>query len=1048
MSAAKELGVASNLPKLINRRIGLVLWLMVGDKMPKINSSGDIKPTKPMTRPSSTSAPASQVLNNVWAVKAFLRWLPSLPAHMSSNTAASETLDKDNEGDSWEAPGASDNDAIAGAIQRIQLLCKISNFNLTRCCQQNLVEECIDTLSTWTHATTRQRKELVVLLVVLGKHAMNRRAARKMLRHLSSYTEDTVPYRILQLQWAAVQMCKGNKEPPFYELDGIGSYIDVPGLQGIGTGYAVHMWLRIESLSPLVLPVTNQLPLRQQLSFPYNRKVEYTRHNSAVDGTRESKDTLKQTMPGYEPRLFVLSKQGITKVETFVSAGRIAIHVAAGQDWFTHVFTNAKIPVQQWFCLTMTHSKGRTLLANSEFKVFIDGILVDKAAIKLPTGITSSCDMTVCGKRGRTEKKIEAIKYLRSLQCQVASLYIMQPVTDAAVQGMYKLGVHYTGLFEAHTFGDMQVDAHDAFVDDDSSQASGGSGSLSSRLTKKVVVWCHPRATDATKNLARNVAAYSRGPGADNQEHQASINGRVCVHYTAVEMFCAEGGACMTVVAMRSGRKFQMLTTGNQQLQDLSMRLNIDDVSDEKSLPCAFSVAHTSLVLELLWQLLREHPGTSPVPDDERKQALAMAAHMFESEATAKLSTICVRSIMGLLNFASVSPTTLDTILGGLVFNFELWNKTSDGAKVTHAEAILEIVNKNDKFCREHYGIWHSLNSLQLYQEDTSVNNKLRGYILDLVDVYASRSLNSDEMGAILNFIRNSSDLSLAAEVAEWVQRSIYAWLKQNQNVQQNEGAAELPLSRTGKNFESVMCTKKPPYELYACLSRHSPRIRAAVLWIIATLCTGSTLLNEEGRASLRLSNVGFAGVGALLTGGPVSNECTEAFIAIGTQICPASSESDAPAPASKLVPKRPRSRSAIIERPLSAMLDVVGTPSPTDSMPRHLSVSGSDLLPQRSSTSERRSRSKSFAGRRQFIFQLDNDHSVRDLTAKRRIVSPSALDAALLVASDDSAMIDNSSEQGYGQGSRHIHRHVLWGCFLVSKNHRRHQISLSTRKP
>ena len=55
-----------------------------------------------------------------------------------------------------------------------------------------------------------------------------------------------------------------------------------------------------------------------------------------------------------------------------VSTSLIAIcRVVLGVDAVaTHVFSAAKVPVQQWFCLTLVHSKARAL-GTPEFKVTV-----------------------------------------------------------------------------------------------------------------------------------------------------------------------------------------------------------------------------------------------------------------------------------------------------------------------------------------------------------------------------------------------------------------------------------------------------------------------------------------------------------------------------------------------------------------------------------------------------------------------------------------------------------------------------------------------------
>ena len=82
--------------------------------------------------------------------------------------------------------------------------------------------------------TVGQRKAVVQLLVDLGKHSLDRATSRALLQHVTVSSASFDWQTALPLQWAAIQLCKADKQPAHFDLDGLDSHIELPNVTGLG----------------------------------------------------------------------------------------------------------------------------------------------------------------------------------------------------------------------------------------------------------------------------------------------------------------------------------------------------------------------------------------------------------------------------------------------------------------------------------------------------------------------------------------------------------------------------------------------------------------------------------------------------------------------------------------------------------------------------------------------------------------------------------------------------------------------------------------------
>lgn len=1039
-------------------RMDLILWLIMG--------------------PSNLDTPGSEacnVLQNVWCVNALIACMPSISERVADE---SDELEADGVA---ESPSSTSNTIVA-VLRKLRVFCSESMVNTARSCRVGLASTCVAALEEWGgHVTVAQRKALVELLAVLGKHSLDRVTSRVMLQRLS-VTAPTFDWQAaLPLQWAAIQMCKGDKQPAHFDLDGLDSNIEIPNVVGLGSGYTFHTWLRIESLGPAVSAAKSQAPPRHGKRCHPGRVFEYTsklsnaipetssssKGSSGGRGNANSPSTASsgsgsssRASGGYEPRLLRLHARGTLRMETFITAGRLAIRVMIGADAVaTHVFSAAKIPVQQWFCLTLVHSKARAL-GMPEFKVFFNGALQDKVSMKFPAGLGSPVNATV----GSGELRPNSLRQNTCLRAQFATVYLMQPASDASIEGLYSLGLNYTGCFEPHTLnvGKMM----------DSLADSGGdlepkTSHVAGSLNKRVLVWLHPKAVDESQSTARNVAAYIDGPTSPPVP-DAILSCDTYLNQCAAEAFGLDGGACTAVIAMQIPANYENVPpspTGS--VSELSARPSLDEVcTSTKTL--AYPVLHIyiSQGLELVLQLLKSHPGIPSVPDAEKIRAVSMAASLLEQTSAVQLPSLCVKLVAKLLSTkpgaVTSIPPNLSAALDYFVFNFELWSNSTPAAQIAHSELVAQVVRRNKGFIRGEFSINHFLRALQLYNTGSKLHRTLRSKLLEVLDVCATQDFSAEDVELVLSFIRKCPENVVATDIAEWIRTSIQSWLMKVQlqygiTVSSDSGFVSGNAVATGQVLEAALCANGPPFELYACAARPSRTVRASMLWTIAALCSSSKELGDEGRAKLRLENVGFAGIVAMFSAPENTKEVIEAMVAIGT--CPehqpgsrlnhtnggsikrsassSGSPRGSPSPATgspdpDVITSHPeylsprKSESGAAENGGDASAGSVATISPDRSLSRIRSSSSASSSSRSRSGSKssgklptRRSLRKGAGSATKPVSTTDGFLDTADTIGiskiARRVVCPAAIDAALRLVSDGNVVDEGTSrtEQG-----------------------------------
>ena len=173
---------------------------------------------------------------------------------------------------------------------------------------------------------------------------------------------------------------------------------------------------------------------------------------------------------------------------------------------------------------------------------------------------------------------------------------------------------------------------------------------------------------------------------------------------------------------------------------------------------------------------------------------------------------------------------------------------------------MVQVVRRNTAIIRDEFGCTHFLRALQVHPTESDLDKRLRAKLLQVMDIFAAQRFGTDDVEAVLSFIRKTAEPVVATDTAEWMRTSVHSWLMHVQGQAIDAVVLHTEETRaTGRAFEATLCANGPPFELYACAARSCCSVRSSILWTIAALCSSSKTLGDEGRAKLRLEDVGLS---------------------------------------------------------------------------------------------------------------------------------------------------------------------------------------------
>ncbi|CAF3687342.1 unnamed protein product [Rotaria socialis] len=190
-----------------------------------------------------------------------------------------------------------------------------------------------------------------------------------------------------------------------------------------------------------------------------------------------------------------------------------------------------------------------------------------------------------------------------------------------------------------------------------------------------------------------------------------------------------------------------------------------------------------------------------------------------------------------------------DQLIQYILFDFNLWNKSTFHVRLLHLQYLSIIIQYNKKFNQENFGVQYFLDIVkQHFKDDTDEQQQLRNSIYGIVKYFIQSSIRIQDLNALLSTI---STLSLSNDTLTHELLDVILVLLETSSIM-TERIIEL------------LCKPNMAEGLYSLLvvNTLSSETKEIVLKIMKYFCE-SKRVPEQVRAQLRLEtkNIGFGGI-------------------------------------------------------------------------------------------------------------------------------------------------------------------------------------------
>ncbi|CAF4059202.1 unnamed protein product, partial [Rotaria magnacalcarata] len=190
-----------------------------------------------------------------------------------------------------------------------------------------------------------------------------------------------------------------------------------------------------------------------------------------------------------------------------------------------------------------------------------------------------------------------------------------------------------------------------------------------------------------------------------------------------------------------------------------------------------------------------------------------------------------------------------DQLIQYILFDFNLWNKSTFHVRLLHLQYLSIIIQYNKKFNRENFGVQYFLDIVkQHFKDDTDEQRQLRNSIYEIVKYFVQSSIRIQDLNALLSTI---STLSLSNDMLTHELLDVILVLLETSSIM-TERIIEL------------LCKPNMAEGLYSLLvvNTLSNETKEVVLKIMKYFCE-SKRVPEQVRAQLRLetNHIGFGGI-------------------------------------------------------------------------------------------------------------------------------------------------------------------------------------------
>eukprot|EP01080_Neovahlkampfia_damariscottae_P008372 gene8372-197_t len=542
-------------------------------------------------------------------------------------------------------------------------------------------------------------KNYIAIINTLIKHSIRVNELKTFFSLLRKQSEDTTSSILAELFKCLQPIASDIGPRSFFAFDGKDSGLELPEMKKLPlNGYSISMWFRIESF--------RDLSLKQQNI----------------------------------PRLFCFLNSNHHGFEAFFEPPYLVACLYSPNGSVTKIPFDFQFQMKTWYHVILTHYPGRSLFTKTELKMYIDGKLKQKIAIKYPESKDYNFSTIGVGQYQQN-----------AFHGQIGSIYMFEDILSTqTINALYTIGSNYNSTF--HQSDAYMFDKNIQFLFD---------GSLSSKL----LLALNPKSTDKLKTICVNNAL-------ENNPHWKETyilpGTNLCNTYKLRDIISCLGG--IKVIFPLFLQMDKMTHTDDSQdvdtyLVNQLLKIVIDLLDDHKNNQYGMEISKGFYVINfLLKQISPKH-----------------------------INDYTVQLLPQLLSTIQSQKNLFQDVVTCILFDFKLWVYTAPYTQKLLISKLIQF-SENEINFREIVGVQNIIDSMRLYYWYTyetdfseakekiyNLNNELlserpqkddiveiRGQFFDLIKEITKSDPNASEIAAMINFIANCPDILQIEEMLKF----------------------------------------------------------------------------------------------------------------------------------------------------------------------------------------------------------------------------------------------------------------------------------------
>uniref|UniRef100_T1J5I8 BEACH domain-containing protein n=1 Tax=Strigamia maritima TaxID=126957 RepID=T1J5I8_STRMM len=634
------------------------------------------------------------------------------------------------------------------------------------CCQTDVIGKVTKLLEKF-RGSEKTAVILIQILKHLGRDSITSQQLKNLLLLLRPDGDNQYPYTI-HLAQAISSMAKREGyecASHFWDFQDKNHGIIVPSIRRIpGTGFSVHVWLRLDSL-------------REPLASTKPTNVLYRRHLYSFH-----------------------TSLGMGFEAFFLHDGILVVAVCIKKEYMTMYIMDTPLDDGFWHSVAICHANARRPFSQSQVTVYIDGRLKASAQLKCPTlaepftycrigspgpktNVKGSEELATSLLHGASEKILSNIPTFFSLPSSFKSTQ-QDPSVKVIATGMqdkmwgpqqYLRGQMSSITVFSESLPAAQVKALYTAGANNLNSVVADENSEVTDISK--VVFCY-HAKACYDMICSDLSPGTLYEGRVTAPCHATHDIRDCIN-------CIGGVYSLFPMLSLANNVQSAVKMPSPVLERQKSSPEDDDWIVVSNSQYSDDLLHRNIVASFLI-MLRNFIKNHTVNQEHLLNARGIAI-IAELLVEVPPNTICVHVLMAVQllveslgvgghNGGDGGDTTAHGLLRALyqhvLFNFRIWNKSDFPVRIGHIQYLSTIIKDNRRYFRKKYGVQFFLDVIRHYYTSSSTLNNddvktIRNSLLGLIKYFLIRDTNHAEVSALLGFLISVKNEDMVGELLD-----------------------------------------------------------------------------------------------------------------------------------------------------------------------------------------------------------------------------------------------------------------------------------------